>query len=122
MRVLVTGSRKHSRDTLWDMLITDLESLGAPSGKNLTIIHGAAKGADTVAGQVAEWWGANEYRFPAEWDHYGRKFAGPIRNAEMLVTMKPDHVLAYPLEGSVGTWNCITKAHQFGIPVMVSGE
>lgn len=119
MRVLVTASRKHTPDTMRQALLDDLYIIHAPPGKTLTIIHGNARGGDQVAKAVADEWGANEYRFPAEWDFYGKTYAGRFRNAEMLQTMKPDVVLAYPLEGSVGTWHCVNEAHRRGFQVMV---
>jgi len=119
MRVLVTASRKHTPETMWTLLFDALHDVHAPPGKGLTIIHGAAKGGDDVASKMAEQWGANEYRFPAEWEHYGRKYAGPFRNAEMLQTMAPDVVLAFPLPDSKGTWQCVTEAHKRGYHVEV---
>jgi len=117
MRVLVTGSRKHGVESLSKRLLGELHRLDAPKGKDLTIIHGGAAGADTVASVIAARWGANEWSFPAEWAVYG-KFAGPMRNAEMM-QMKPDVVLAFPLPGSKGTWDCVTQAHKHSIPVVV---
>lgn len=48
-----------------------------------TVIHGAQRGADTIAGQVAEELGLGVIPVPAEWDAYGRA-AGPKRNDRML--------------------------------------
>jgi hypothetical protein len=117
MRVLVTGSRKHTDASMTMALIEELHRLDAPTGKALTIIHGDAKGADKVATVVAARWGANCYVFPAEWGVYG-KHAGRMRNAEML-SLRPDVVLAFPLAGSVGTWDCVTQAHKHDVPVVV---
>lgn len=122
MRVVVTASRAHTPQTMSRRLIRALLAHGAPKGKALTIIHGGAPGGDRVASDVAARWGANEYIFPAEWSYWGKKFAGPMRNAEMLKEMKPDYVIAFPTEASVGTWDCVTRAHQLGIAVYVYGE
>lgn len=123
MRVLVTGSRHHTRESMRDALLEDLERIEAPEGKDLTIIHGGAPGADEIAGEVADEWGANVYRFPAEWDYCAsmgqRRMAGPLRNAEMLKTMKPDFVLAYPLPDSKGTWDMVTKAQRAEVDIFV---
>lgn len=121
MKVLVTGSRSHTYEGLRQTLLDELHKAGAPIGNDLTIIHGGAPGADTIAGEVAAEWGANEYVFPAEWGTYG-KFAGRMRNAEMFTTMHPDLVLAFPLDGSVGTWDCVTQAHKHEVPVTVVGR
>jgi hypothetical protein len=48
-----------------------------------TIIHGAARGADSIAGDVAAELGFTVRAYPADWSAHGRA-AGPIRNAAML--------------------------------------
>jgi len=56
----------------------------------------------------------------ADWDQYGKK-AGGIRNTWMLDDLEPgelvDVLLAFPLAGSIGTWDCIRKAKARGIPI-----
>lgn len=47
------------------------------------IIHGAARGADTIAGAVAAELGFTVRAYAARWDSEGRA-AGPLRNARML--------------------------------------
>lgn len=117
MRIIVTGSRWHTTESMLGILWGALQDASAPSGKGLTIIHGAANGADTVAARAAAKWGANEYRFPAEWKRYG-KAAGAMRNAEML-KLSPDLVLAFPRKGSKGTWSMVTQAHRSMVRVEV---
>ena len=48
-----------------------------------TVIHGAQRGADTLAGEVALELGLHVLPVEAEWQAYGRK-AGPLRNNKML--------------------------------------
>jgi len=48
--------------------------------------------------------------------------AGNKRNVRMIETYKPDIVLAYPDEKSVGTWNCFDAALFRGITVAVYHE
>jgi nucleoside-diphosphate-sugar epimerase len=114
VKVLITGSRDWiDKDTIRGALrLVEHRWFG----ERLTVIHGGAPGADTLAGEVADEMGANVYRFPAEWRRYGRA-AGAIRNAEMLDTMKPDLVLAFPLPSSRGTWHCVKAAWARGVPV-----
>jgi SLOG family YspA-like protein len=52
-----------------------------PAGS--TVIHGAARGADTIAGSLAKGQGHTVIPCPADWDLYG-KTAGPVRNRAML--------------------------------------
>ena len=87
------------------------------------LIAGAARGADSLAASVIrEWiikWGGWQLAsFPADWDKHG-KAAGPIRNAQMLKEGKPDICLAFPLPGSIGTWDMIRKANAAGIEVRI---
>jgi hypothetical protein len=78
------------------------------------IIHGAAKGADSLAGQWARKNGIKETAVPANWDLYGRR-AGPLRNEEMLL-LAPDGVVAFP--GGRGTAHMARIAEEAGIKVM----
>ena len=99
-----------------------------------TIIHGAAPGADRVAGWLAEDFGFTVKPFPADWK-VGRhtrpqdirtradgtrydSFAGKRRNPAML-DERPDLVLAFQRNGSGGTQHTIDEARKRGIPVEV---
>jgi hypothetical protein len=78
------------------------------------IIHGAAKGADTLAGRWAKEFNIPVLVFPADWKKYGRR-AGPIRNAQMLSEGKPNLVVAFP--GGRGTANMVGLSQKAGVPV-----
>lgn len=82
---------------------------------NIHIIHGGAKGADSLADDfaVVNWTGLTV--FPAEWDKYGQA-AGAIRNKQMLVEGKPDIVIAFP--GGRGTAHMCQIAKRAGIKVI----
>ncbi len=115
MKVLVCGDRnwadrKPIRKALLSILPLDL------------VIEGGAKGADTLAREVAEELGIIVREFKADWAKYGRA-AGPIRNRQML-DEKPDRVLAFHdnLEESKGTKDTVTEARRRGIPVSVIGH
>lgn len=51
-------------------------------GNDIAVIHGAAKGADWLAGEVAKALGYPVFTFPADWDTHA-KAAGPLRNQAM---------------------------------------
>lgn len=87
MRVIVTGSR-HWTDR--KAIRGELEKL--PS--DAIVVHGGAKGADSIAGEVAAELGLQVEVFPANWREFA-KSAGPIRNQEML-DKGADLVLAFP--------------------------
>lgn len=82
-----------------------------------TVIHGAARGADTMAGEFAKWAGIPVEAYPADWKADG-KAAGPIRNARMLAEGRPDLVVAF--EGGRGTADMVAKAKKAGVPVKIA--
>ncbi|KKM24095.1 hypothetical protein LCGC14_1608450, partial [marine sediment metagenome] len=97
----------------WAAIERELKRL--PAGT--TVIHGAARGADTIAAALGVRMGLHVKAVPAEWEQFGRA-AGPIRNKWML-QMEPDLVLAFhsDIRQSKGTANMITIARKKGIEV-----
>ncbi len=96
-----------------------------PPAIGVTIIHGAARGADRLAGNEAKRLGMEVIEFPADWARYGRA-AGPIRNRQMLDEGKPDLVLAFSStlpehwkQSGKGTANMVKQASSRGVPVRV---
>lgn len=55
-------------------------------------------------------------RYPARWDLYGKP-AGYRRNAEMAALPNVYKCLAFQLDGSSGTANCMEEAQKRHIPV-----
>lgn len=106
-RVLVCGDRKWTdRDFLYDEL-DKLADIKYPP----VIIHGAATGADSMAGDWAHSRMVLCEVYPAQWNKYG-KSAGPIRNQQMIDEGKPDLVLAFhnDIEHSKGTKDMVRRA------------
>jgi len=81
-----------------------------------TIIHGNARGADSLADRYAREKGIDRIVYPANWEGHG-KLAGFIRNSMMLNHGKPDKVIAFP--GGVGTEMMIDIAKKAGVEVCV---
>lgn len=115
--VLICGSRTWTEA---DPINAILEAYRM-STADLTVLHGAAKGADSLAG----FWGhrnADEVaEYPARWDTHGRS-AGPMRNQEMLDKGQPDVVWAFidkPLSESKGTADMVRRASKAGVPTYV---
>lgn len=104
MRVLICGDRKWSDEDTMREVISKLP-------QDTVVIHGACRGADQMAGRLAEEYGLSVEAFPADWARYGRG-AGPIRNKQMLVEGRPDRVYAFHnnLAASRGTANMIRQA------------
>jgi hypothetical protein len=81
------------------------------------IVHGAAVGADQMAGSWARSRGVAEAAFPADWGRDGRA-AGPIRNQRMLDEGRPDLVVAFP--GGRGTADMVRRARAAGVAVVLA--
>lgn len=77
--------------------------------------HGAAPGADSLAGEWADASGVPWQIFPADWKAFGRS-AGILRNREMLERFAPDFVIAF--EGGAGTHHMCEFAKRRGVPVL----
>ena len=96
MKIAVTGGRTYmNKPELFEILDTIHKEYGIKR-----LIHGGAKGTDTLA----EMW-AKDNNIPTDiflpdWDKYG-KAAGPIRN-KLILDEKPDMVIVFP-DGSFGS-------------------
>jgi hypothetical protein len=141
IRVLICGSRDWSKPIPIDVLVA---GLGTVYGKTeVLIIHGAAPGADTMAGESATRFGMRQpWTFPARWDVHdfegrtpvpcwtckrgdGRcRAAGVRRNQLMLDQTHPDVVYAFTndIKTSKGTADMLRRAHAAGVPCYVEGK
>lgn len=110
--VLVTGSRHFQHQ---QTISTALHAANPD-----IVIHGAARGADTLA---SRWCHLNpevyEIAVPAKWNIHGKP-AGIHRNKAMI-RLHPDRVLAFlhPEHENKGTLSMIDMARNFGIPVTI---
>lgn len=112
LRVIVCGGRDYSdRERLFEVLdqVHDATPIAA-------IIHGNARGADTLAGEFAKscGHGVQCWPRPADWKKHGRA-AGPMRNKAML-GMGAGLVIAFP--GGRGTADMVRQARRAGVRVM----
>lgn len=111
-RILICGDRN------WTDRAVIRAFLEHRAEQGIVVVHGAARGADTIAGEEAEGLGFQVEAYPADWEKYGKK-AGPIRNLQMLDT-KPDEVWAFHdnLALSKGTAHTVREAARRGIFTM----
>lgn len=114
MRVLFCGSRD------WTHTKSVIDQLEKLDPKRDTIVHGAGRGLDAMAGYWAKRLGFQVEAHPAEWDRYG-KAAGPIRNLAM-VESGIDLVVAFPKGESRGTRHTMALAAKKNIEVKNAGE
>ena len=107
MRVIVCGGRDYA----------DRSAVGGVLGMlrdGVTIVHGAAPGADRLAAVEATLRGLDVEAHPAYWNAYG-KAAGPIRNQRML-DAGAELVIAFP--GGRGTADMVRRSREAGIVVL----
>ena len=109
MKVLVCGGRDYNEFQYGYNVLDKIHEIDGIS----MIIHGDARGADTIG---KHWAFTNQIPYlsvPAEWNRYG-KSAGYKRNSKML-EFKPDVVVAFP--GGKGTEMMCDLAENNDIPV-----
>lgn len=115
MRVLVCGGRDfNDRRAVFATLdkVCGVDPGQLPPA--VTIIHGAASGADALADEWAGVNWVNVEAYPAQWRDHGRA-AGPIRNQKMIDEGRPDLVVAFP--GGRGTADMVRRAKSAGLAV-----
>lgn len=112
MIVLVCGGRDYTDQEAVDAALIQLDA------KITLVVHGNARGADTLADNWALRNGVQPARCPANWEFYSNA-AGPIRNRAMLV-IKPAMAIAFP--GGDGTADMIKLCERNHVPVWKPAE
>jgi hypothetical protein len=117
-RILITGSREwpDAQDIYLAIFYWVQENCTAP--EEIIVVHGdASRGADRMARDIIRgtpW--MTEEAHPADWS-WG-KAGGNYRNQDM-VDLGADVCLAFPFGKATGTRDCMKRARQAGIPVIV---
>ena len=129
-RVIIAGDRNWSDFELYEKITALLSAMpyrvvndsanGIPRRiPDVEIVHGACKGVDTAAGQIAEAMGFSVKAFPADWSR-GR-WAGPARNKEMLdYGAVAVYLFHKNIGNSKGTKNMMDQAEKRGVPTILS--
>lgn len=111
-RLLICGGRDYTdAKRIWSVLDHYLRE----ADNFEVVIHGAARGADTIGGEWAMARGLRVEAYPANWTQYGNG-AGSLRNTQMLRESKPTLVIAFP--GGRGTANMVGQAKRAGVAVL----
>jgi hypothetical protein len=130
-RVLVCGGRDYGKT--WDdarsqvvidsnavrniyNTLSTVRSQRVPKDHTLVIVHGAARGTDSIANDWALEHGVKIMSFPAQWGS-GDKSAGTERNILMLEESEPNLVVAFP--GGRGTAHMVGLARKTKTPLIV---
>lgn len=110
-RVIFSGSREFRDPEPVRMALESLRKKG-----DWRVVHGAARGLDSLAGELAPGYSFEVEAHPAEWDKHKRA-AGHIRNQKM-VDLGALVAFAFPLGESRGTRDFIRRARAAQIPVL----
>jgi hypothetical protein len=111
MKLMVCGSRNVTNK---EKIFKTLDDLSIE--KITYLIHGCARGVDSIAGEWANKRGIPILEYPAQWEKYG-KIAGFKRNTDMI--KECDICVAFWDGQSKGTLDSIDKAKKFGKPVEI---
>lgn len=110
-RVLCFGGREYADEAAVDNALSIMWRERCGSG--MMIIHGGARGADSLAGAWGVAHGFPVVIVPAQWDRYA-KAAGSLRNAWML-ELQPWVAIGFP--GGSGSRDMARQCAYRGIPV-----
>lgn len=126
-RIIITGGREYgwNKDPVTKKLTPNIEQqrhvfdtierlkiAADQADRKLVIIHGGARGADTLADEAANFFGVKIKSYPIsneDWNKYG-KAAGMLRNKQMRDENDPHLVVAFP--GGRGTANMCALAKE----------
>jgi hypothetical protein len=111
LRVGITGGRAYQDQAKVYQSLDRLKLFA--KNKKIVIVHGCARGADSLAGSWAKERGVDVDEHPADWDQHGKR-AGPIRNQEMLDSGL-NQLVAFP--GGTGTEDMTTRCEKANVPV-----
>jgi hypothetical protein len=128
MRVLITGSRRTTlaeddfiRSTVNAVYRDWIDQLETDPDHEFVLVDGDCPygGADVACRTWVAIRGprVRSEQHPADWNTHG-KAAGPIRN-QAMVDLGADLCLAFPRADSKGTWDCVRRAADAGIPVHI---
>ena len=114
-RVVIAGSRTFNNYEVLKGACDDLLQEKSLK-KEIIIISGGAKGADTLGERYARERGYEVRQYPADWEKYG-KAAGHVRNTEMA--RHADALLAFWDGKSHGTADMIKKARLKKLDIVI---
>lgn len=114
LRIIIAGGRDFNNIELAEESL--LRNTETCLSDEVAIISGGAKGADSIGEALAVKYNTNLWKFPAQWDQYG-KSAGYRRN--MIMAENADLLIAFWDGKSKGTKHMIDIAKAEKIPVEV---
>lgn len=116
IRVMITGYRDLTRRdvvNLWlERMVRRAGQHGYTPAQILWAVGDCPTGADRFAW---DWMRAQNVffeRYEADWDRYGPKMGGPMRNNLMISEVRPTHTLAFMHPKARGTVGCSDRAQR----------
>lgn len=118
-RLLITGSRTWNDKAV---IVSELANFARVYGKEVTLVSGGARGADTLCETIAHKLGWKVEIHKPEWDSQPdgsfNKRAGFQRN-ELMVLLGADACLAFVKDNSQGAQHTAHLATKAGIPTAI---
>jgi len=116
--LLVTGGRDYEN---YGLVSTALHHtlMTLPKDRRLVVVHGGARGADSLAARWCDHWDQSEFRITADWNRHG-KGAGHVRNQQMLDWLPIEWCIAFP--GGSGTADMVERCNKANIEVIHAAE
>jgi len=119
VKILIVGSRAWIDLGLIAHELQLVRDKYAAQEQSVMVIHGGARGADSLSSKAAHMLGLAVHVYEADWARYGRA-AGPKRN-QTMIDENPDITLALvvhdDLKNSRGTKDCLNRILRTKIPV-----
>lgn len=116
MKLAIVGSRSYNNYEEMKRCIE--EALGSDRLSSLTtIVSGGAKGADTLAVRYAQENSLSLMEIFPDYAKYSGREAPLNRNTRIVEAC--DVLIAFPTDGSRGTWDSVTKARNSNKPYFV---
>lgn len=116
LRLAVSGSRSLVGDAVRTRVFAALDQLHRTVGISL-LVHGGARGIDTIADLWAHWRRVETLVFLPDWDGPDGRRAGIVRNVRLLGAA--DRLLAIWDGTSRGTAHAVGHARRVGMPTEV---
>lgn len=116
-RIIVAGSRECTDENLVYTYIATHISGSTDPDYDIEIVSGMARGPDMFGYQYAKDHSIPVAKFPAQWDLFGQKTSGMVRNN--LMAMYSTDLVAFHLNDSPGTRNMIITVRREGLNAFV---
>lgn len=133
LRLVVTGSRKFTCEhTVREYIFEAIETWRAESKdaryahldwstyQHVTLIHGKARGFDSLCASVGKQCGMVVIGIGADWDGHLERNAGTSRNWQLIIEGKPNFALVGP--GESGTGHMTGALRASGINWLFKGD